>query len=130
MARINNRYPIFATIRFLYLTTICLPFYYYWFLGKSYDECQHDNRYRKSLRRIFWKPIIPLFIEFIKTKYFRNYFRFYKNRLVLLNDNTYSDIVHGNKSQESLSRMNKTFCSFISTNRINLDANVLATIKP
>jgi hypothetical protein len=99
-------------------------------LGKSYDECQHDNRYRKSLRRIFWKPIIPLFIELIKTKNFSNYFRFYKNGLVLLNDNTYSDIVHGNKSQESLSRMNKTFRSFRSTNRLNLDANVLATIKP
>jgi hypothetical protein len=76
-------------------------------INKSYEECEHLLEERIPVKCIYYIPLIPKLVELIKSKNFKHYYDYTFNT-PLINDNIYSDLIHGNKSQQiALPKMNQ-----------------------
>jgi hypothetical protein len=75
-------------------------------ITKSYDECEHSLQERIPVKCIYYIPIIPKLVEIIQSKNFKHYYDYTFNT-PLINNNIYSDSIHGNNSQQhALPKMN------------------------
>ena len=85
---------------------------------KTYDDCIHvDFERRVPIRNLFYRPLLPLIVELLQTKYFKDYCSHalafvHQNPWHAGDDYVYNDILSGKECQKQVLEMHDVFTMF------------------